>query len=446
MIALVFLLRPERIPAARLRTTSTGQAKDDKGYHRGRHLERPSRRLQDERRQKPAFCQRHRRPSGLPGLAEPARRAHRLRADRSLSPGLREKAGGCGLCAGQGQPTPGKAVRRSHGKACQDRPARRCHAGAHGCCTRPRRAAGASSGPQRSQGPAHGPRGAGEEPHGRQEQGQDADPCHPQASQRGAAQADRTPDRRHRERDHGDRQGRSGPRRPLRHPRLDPGRLDHNRLRPDHRHARARNARKRRGRLSRRPRPRRTPVRQPGRTRLHPRRPRQRPPGALHAGPRRHALQSGTQGKVPPAQSGRQSLEARNNSHHAKAHRAGKRPAQGPSEMDKIISFTKTDTLGLSTLSRYRTCRYSFSEARIKELEKAAAHMIGVKDIVGVLKPAVAKVLIKALRGRPICRSISTRTTGPALLPRRCSRPWKRRRMRFPARRRRPASARLWTH
>jgi transposase len=32
-------LRPERIPAARLRTTSTGQAKDDQRYHRGRYLE-----------------------------------------------------------------------------------------------------------------------------------------------------------------------------------------------------------------------------------------------------------------------------------------------------------------------------------------------------------------------------------------------------------------------
>ncbi len=58
-----------------------------------------------------------------------------------------------------------------------------------------------------------------------------------------------------------------------------------------------------------------------------------------------------------------------------------------------------------------------------KELEAAGAHIIGIKDMAGLLKPAAARKLVATLRRRPTCRSISTPTTPPASRPPRC---WRR--------------------
>jgi pyruvate carboxylase len=49
-----------------------------------------------------------------------------------------------------------------------------------------------------------------------------------------------------------------------------------------------------------------------------------------------------------------------------------------------------------------------------KDLEKAGAHILAVKDMAGLLKPAAARVLFKACAKPPTCRSISTPTTRPA--------------------------------
>lgn len=99
------------------------------------------------------------------------------------------------------------------------------------------------------------------------------------------------------------------------------------------------------GGFTRRPRSRRTTVREMDRPRLHSRRSGQRPAGALHAGPRRHALQPLPQGKVRSAQGCRKSRKSRHHCHHETASRARKRPAQGWQKLAPIPSLTNTDTL-----------------------------------------------------------------------------------------------------
>ena len=84
------------------------------------------------------------------------------------------------------------------------------------------------------------------------------------------------------------------------------------------------------------------------------------------------------------------------------------------------------------------------------ELEKAGAHIIAVKDMAGVMKPAAAtRSLHRAPRRGRQRRSTSTRTTRPGSLRRRCSprskrasMPSTRRWIRSPASPRSPASAR----
>ena len=49
-----------------------------------------------------------------------------------------------------------------------------------------------------------------------------------------------------------------------------------------------------------------------------------------------------------------------------------------------------------------------------KELEKMGAHMLAIKDMAGLCKPYAAYALVKALREKSTCRSISTRTTPAA--------------------------------
>jgi pyruvate carboxylase len=58
------------------------------------------------------------------------------------------------------------------------------------------------------------------------------------------------------------------------------------------------------------------------------------------------------------------------------------------------------------------------------QLEKAGAHIIALKDMAGLLKPAAATVLFKALREATACRSISTRMIHRAFPPRPFLRPW----------------------
>ena len=84
-----------------------------------------------------------------------------------------------------------------------------------------------------------------------------------------------------------------------------------------------------------------------------------------------------------------------------------------------------------------------------KDLERAGCHILGLKDMAGLLKPAAARVLVKALRRRSDCRSISTRTTPRGFRARqrwpRSMRAWTRSTLRWtrcPARPRSPASAR----
>ena len=45
-----------------------------------------------------------------------------------------------------------------------------------------------------------------------------------------------------------------------------------------------------------------------------------------------------------------------------------------------------------------------------KELEKAGAHVLGLKDMAGLLKPAAATTLIKTLKPRLVFPYISIRT------------------------------------
>jgi pyruvate carboxylase len=63
--------------------------------------------------------------------------------------------------------------------------------------------------------------------------------------------------------------------------------------------------------------------------------------------------------------------------------------------------------------------------ALAKELEAAGAHILGLKDMAGLLKPAAARVLVKRCARRPACRSTSTPTTPPAPPPRPSSPPSK---------------------
>ena len=58
-----------------------------------------------------------------------------------------------------------------------------------------------------------------------------------------------------------------------------------------------------------------------------------------------------------------------------------------------------------------------------KELETAGCHILGIKDMAGLLKPAAARVADQGAEGaRSACRSIFTPTTRPASPARRCSR------------------------
>ena len=60
-----------------------------------------------------------------------------------------------------------------------------------------------------------------------------------------------------------------------------------------------------------------------------------------------------------------------------------------------------------------------------KELEAAGAHIIAVKDMAGLLKPARRGCCSRRCARRPTCRSISTRTTRRACRRRRCWRRWR---------------------
>ena len=83
------------------------------------------------------------------------------------------------------------------------------------------------------------------------------------------------------------------------------------------------------------------------RTRLHRWRQGHRPAGTLHACPRRKPFQPRPQGQIRSAQSRRKSTKGRHHSHHAKAHRAGKRLASKQSKMGAKTRLIKTDTLVL---------------------------------------------------------------------------------------------------
>jgi pyruvate carboxylase len=49
-----------------------------------------------------------------------------------------------------------------------------------------------------------------------------------------------------------------------------------------------------------------------------------------------------------------------------------------------------------------------------RQLEKAGAHILGIKDMAGLCQPRAARTLVKALKRRSACRSTSTRTTRAA--------------------------------